>query len=203
MNRPHPWAVAIVLASLVVGGGCDQATQNQARMELAAVSDQADRLQQENLLLSEQVASQKQQIATLQSIGVPDRLYKLFRVQRIKIGSQSGGVDLDGMEGDDGIRVYLKPIDQAGSIIKAAGTVKVQLFDLTSESGETLIAQKTWTVQQLSDQWASGFVSYHFTLTCPWTSAPPANNQITVRVEFVDLLTGKTFSAQKLCNITP
>ena len=207
MNRPFPWAVAIVLASLSAGGGCDGAAQNQSRLDLAAARDQATRLEQANLSLRAQVASQQQQIQTLQALGGPDRLKKLFQVQRIQLGRHSGGVDLDGIAGDDGIRVYLRPIDQAGSVIKAAGAVKVQLFDLAAEEGETLVGQRTWTVDQLASEWAGGFLSYHFSLTCPWAAAAtkslPAHKQITVRVEFIDYLTGKTFSAQKLCTITP
>lgn len=205
MNCQSPWVIVIVLASLWACGGCDQAAWDQSRLDLAAARDQAARLEQANLRLRAQVASQQQQIQTLQALGGPDRLEKLFRVQRILLGRHSGGIDLDNIGGDDGIRVYLRPIDQSGSVIKVAGEAKVQLFDLAGEPGETLVGQRTWTVEQLASQWASGFVSHHFTLTCLWADAenPPAHKQITVRVEFIDYLTGKTFSAQKLCIITP
>ena len=50
--------------------------------------------------------------------------------------------------------------------------------------------------------WAfSGFMTNYYSFICPWKSSPPAHEEITVRVEFVDYLTGKSFTAQKTCKL--
>ena len=97
--------------------------------------------------------------------------------------------------------MYVKPIDQHGSVLKAAGQVTIELYDLAANPNENLIGKYEWTVDETAKRWFSGFVSYHYTFECPWPSSPPKHRQITVRVSFVDYLTGKTFTAQKLCKV--
>ena len=143
---------------------------------------------------------QDKQIATLRKLG-PDRLGKLFVVDRIKLGRYTGGIDTDKKPGQDAIKVIVKPYDRAGSIIKAAGEIKIQLFDLGAPKAERLIAEFIYPVEKIGKHWSSGFMSYHYSFDCLWPS-PPKNPDITVRAEFTDYLTGKTFSDQKLIKIT-
>ncbi len=156
--------------------------------------------EQENAVLQQDLARQQQQIETLQALG-DKRLQQLYFVESIQLGRHTGGWDLDDKPGQDGIKVFLVPHDQYGSAIKAAGAATVQLYDLAAEPDKTLIAEFDWPVDELPDSWASGFMSYHYTLDCLWGDNPPANDIITVRVVFVDYLTGNTFQAQKVCKI--
>ena len=146
------------------------------------------------------VIDQQKQIRVLQRLG-EGRMEKLFHVRRIALGRYTGGADLDGVEGDDGIKVYLRPIDQEGSVVKAAGEVRIGLFDLAADPQDNLIGEYEFTVEQVSKQWSGGFMAYHFSFECPWKLAPPAHDEITVRVQFTDYLTGKVFTAQKLCKV--
>ena len=67
----------------------------------------------------------------------PKRLEKLFHVKSINLGRHTGGTDMDGKPGDDGIKVFLLPTDAEGSVIKVAGSVTIQLFDLATDPGES------------------------------------------------------------------
>jgi len=196
------FAASAALMLLLAAGGCTTSeTQYQQLTEQLSQSQKGVRqLQSQNLKLQAEVRSRQEQVANLQRLGAK-RLDQLFTVEQIALGRYTGGVNLDGGEGDDGIRVFLQPTDAHGSIIKAAGDVTVQLFDLAADPKANLIGQFTWTPQQIADKWLSGFFSYHFRLDCPWPAGPPAHDEITVRVQFVDYLTGKTFSAQKLCKV--
>jgi len=145
-------------------------------------------------------AAKQKRIDTLMAIG-PDRLKKLHHPVSIKLGQYTGGADLDAQPGHDGVKVYLRPIDQRGDTIKAAGTVRIQLYDLAAESGANLVGQFDFDADQVSKAFSGGFMAYHFTFTCPWKPAPPKNAGLTIRVEFTDYLTGKKFSAQKVCKV--
>ena len=147
-----------------------------------------------------QLAAQKKRIDTLVAIG-PDRLQKLYYPTSLKLGQYTGGADLDGQPGDDGVKVFLRPNDANGDTIKAAGSVSIQLYDLALGSDKTLIGEYKWSVEELAKAFSSGFIAYHYTLTCPWKNGQPKHDQITMRLEFVDYITGKTLSIQKLCKV--
>ena len=148
--------------------------------------------------LEETIGRQNQQITELQNLG-PKRLDKLFYVTSLELGRRSGGVDTDRKDGDDGVMVYLQPVDRDGHIIKAAGEATIQLYDLANKPDENMIGEYHWSVDELGPKWAGGFLgSSQFSLACPWRHGPPAHDQITIRATFIDYLTGKTFTAQKV-----
>lgn len=191
------FAAMLIAAGVTISAGCVENSRH------VATSDQAiKKLSQDNLRLRAKLAERDRQIDTLQKLG-DKRLDELFYVKRISLGRHTGAVDLDGKEGIDGIKVYLKPIDQDGSVIKAAGSVTVQLFDLASKKDSNLIATHNFSTEQVAKTWSSGFLAYHYSLECPWRDAPPEGNHITVRVTFTEYLTGKSFTAQKLCDVSP
>jgi len=147
-----------------------------------------------------ELARRQKRIDTLVSLG-PERLKKLYYAKAVKLGQYTGGADLDGQSGDDGVKVFLRPIDANGDTIKAAGSVTIQLYDLCQPADKTLIGQYEFSVDEVSKAFSGGFLTYHFSFTCPWKSGPPKHAGITVRVEFIDYLTGKTLSTQKVCKI--
>ncbi len=146
-----------------------------------------------------ELLARQKQIQTLQGLG-EKRLGLLFCVTDIKLGKYTAGVDLDDRPGHDGVRVYLTPIDADGHAIKAAGAVKIQLFDLAAKTGENLVSACDFPVDKIAERWSAGFMTYHYRFECRWKT-PPKHDEITVRVEFTDYLTGKTFTAQKVCKI--
>jgi hypothetical protein len=150
--------------------------------------------------LENRIAVQDEQIATLQNLG-DARMDHLFTVQSVKLGKFTGGWDFDGDDVEDGIRVFVIPQDQHDSLLKSAGRVKVQLYDLNAAPEEVLLAEYTYDASEVAEYWASGFMGSHFAFDCAWKDTTPSAGEATVRVEFVDALTGKTFRAQKLCPI--
>jgi hypothetical protein len=159
-----------------------------------------DNLARQNEQLQKANKEVADQVETLRRLG-PERLQKLFCVTFIQLGRHTGGVDLDGRTGDDAIRVYLDPLDRHGSTIKVAGEVAIRLFDLAEPAEKNLIGEYNWSVDELAGQWRGGFGVYRFSFVCPWKAGPPKHDEITVRVEFVDYLTGRRFSAQKACKV--
>ena len=195
-------AVCALAAASLTAPGCAVPKEKYDRTatQLTEAREALRKLQGDRDGLQAVVIDQQKQIRVLQRLG-EGRMEKLFHVRRIALGRYTGGADLDGVEGDDGIKVYLRPIDQEGSVVKTAGEVRIGLFDLAADPQDNLIGEYEFTVEQVSKQWSGGFMAYHFSFECPWKLAPPARDEITVRVQFTDYLTGKVFTAQKLCKV--
>jgi hypothetical protein len=203
MTRSIARCVAALALVAPLAGGCKvmplEAWDKHVR-ELEGLREKSRVLAEENQKLRTQLAGQEKQIRTLQSLG-PKRLEKLYYVERIRLGRYTGAVDLDDKPGDDAVKVLLEPIDQHADAIKAPGEALVQLYDLAEPPGKNLLGEYRWNVEQLAKTWAGGFLSYHYGLECPWKSTPPQHEEVTVRVEFTEYLTGRTFTAQKVCKV--
>jgi len=196
-----PAALALVLVAMTATGCVvDKRRYDRQARKLAQAQAELRKLQQDKSKLQAIIVEQHGRLQSLSALG-DKRLEHLFHVQRIALGRHTGPVDLDGRPGDDAVKVYLRPVDQDGSIIKAAGDVKIQLFDLAADPKDNLIGQYEWTVDQIGKHWSSGFMTYHFSFACPWQPDPPEHDEITIRVEFTDYLTGKVLTAQKLCKV--
>ncbi len=173
-------------------------------------SDAYSQLERENVALRERVDAQAadlaarderiealdDQVNVLQDLG-PERLEKLFRPVRVEFASRSGGYDLDGTPGDDGVVVYLRPIDSDGHSVKAAGAIRVQLFDLANPEGRHEIALYAFSVDEARKKWYGRLATGHYTIKCPWPpDRLPDHRDITVRAEFTDYLTGTVLTCQ-------
>jgi hypothetical protein len=202
---PRASAILLVAALLLLGAaGCDSENMHEALTESNRQTIQREetiaQLQQRVQTLEKTLREKNRQIAELKSLGI-QRIEHLFTTDRVTLGN-TGGVNLDDEPGDDAIRVYLLPTDSHGSTIKAAGDVTVQLFDLETDPKNTLIGEYTFPAEKIHEHWYGGFGVYHFRFDCRWPDdTPPAGDKVTVRVEFLDHLTGKTHSAQTLSEI--
>ncbi len=201
MRRLHPHAIFVVatLLAMLASGCVSQARYDKVYLQMLSAHDEAEKFKKAKTKLYESIAQKDKQIATLQTLG-QKRLEKLNRVERINLSGSSTGVDLDDKPGDEAIKVYLQPIDQDGSTIKAAGSIKIELYDLAAAPKENLIGRYEWSVDEISKHWAS-FVVHHYSFVCKWQAQTPKHDEITIRVEFTDYLTGKTFTNQTVCKI--
>ncbi len=160
-------------------------------------------LRQAQVTISEQqgaIEDLQDQADTLSELGPGGRLEMLFQVEKISLGRYTGGTKLDDEPGDDGVRVYLTPQDADGRTVTAAGSVKIDVFDLAVKD-EPLLMTYSFDVAQAKEHWQSGALANHYNLACPWKEDPLAGDEVTIRVTFTDYLTGKTLTATKQCSI--
>ena len=205
--RQNPrWSFLLRLSSLIllaVFAGCANKdaqltkahTQNRELRQQLRQSQEIIETQQDT------ISRQTEQIDNLANLG-PQRLDVLFTVDRIKLGRYTGGTNLDEVPGDDGVRVYIIPQDDAGRTVTAAGTIEVNVFDLTHTT-EPLLMSYSFSPPQARQHWHTGGLANHYDITCPWKDTLPSGNEITIRVKFVDYLTGQAFTAAKQCRIRP
>ncbi len=155
-----------------------------------------DKLRASNEDLQKQLIQRDEQIDALQKLG-PQRLGQLYTVRRIVLASGTGGTSSDDKPGDDAVKVNVEPIDQYGSVLKAAGSVKVRVFDLAMPKAENLLAERDYDPNAAAKNWVAGLFGSYYSFTLP-LPAPPAHVELTVRAEFTEYLTGKTFTTQEI-----
>ena len=118
----------------------------------------------------EQIRNLSEQIRRLAELPQSRRLDVLPRVQRIELASLSGGYD-DNDDGiDEGVVLYLRPIDQDEDTIKAAGTLRVVLTDPTSDGDRMVVGEIDLGLEALRKTWY-GRLSSHFSIRIPWSDA--------------------------------
>ena len=140
----------------------------------------------------------KAQVRALSALPEEKR-ENFYALKSVKITGLTNFYDKD----EDGVRealvVYVKPIDQTGDIIKAAGTVHVQLWDLNKPTDQALLDE--WQVQpaELQKLWFDTLVaaSYRLVFNAALTAEVRAQ-PLTVKVTFADYLTGEIFTAQQV-----
>ncbi len=180
--------------------GCGAGSERMHPLEMKARDLEREKTElveqlEECRIRTEQLKAQVRALSAL-----PEEKHENFYALRsLKITGLTNFYDKD----DDGVRealvVYIKPIDQIGDIIKAAGAVHVQLWDLDKPSDQALLGE--WQVQpaELQKLWFDTLVSASYRLVFDAALTAEVRAQpLTVKVTFTDYLTGEIFTAQQV-----
>ncbi len=167
--------------------------QNKAlSKEKTALSLEVERLERENTTLSKQVE-------TLTAITKEARTEALVVPETLVIGRHTGLYDKSNRGTADSLVVYVEPRDAKQDTIKAAGGVKVELWNLNAAPEQARLA--TWEVgpEELKGLWGRGLLGAYYRLTFPLEGVLKGNEtELTVKVEFTDYLAGKTLTEQRV-----
>jgi outer membrane murein-binding lipoprotein Lpp len=188
----HSSFVILIAAAIASGCGNPSKANIQLRKDKQQLEAQIAELKQQQLADRARITGFESQAGSLPTLP-QDRLQKLFTVHGIKLGRLTGGDPGNGVNApDEGIKVYLSPVDETGEEVKATGTVMVEAFDLELE-GDNRIGR--WTIDPiaLKDRWRSLGWLQAFVLELPW-QRPPQHSKIAVKVTFRDELTGRVYS---------
>lgn len=188
---------ACLLAGLVIG--CN--TRPDAR--ITRIQELEDKLAAQGRSLAEKDATLAQQAAEIQRLhGMDDRARfdRLVRVDRIDLDRLSGAYDENNDGAPDGIVLYLRLYDAENDVLKAAGSVRVALYDLSLPEGQQSLARVDYSAEELKQLWFGRFMTSHYTLRLPFGSQcrRPTGQSVTAVVLFTDLLTGRAFEIQKV-----
>lgn len=194
------WAAAIFCS------GCnafvDQAKYDQLQKQLIPLQDENRKLKDQNAGLVADVVDKRKQIDSLIGLGTR-RIELVTHATGIELGDATGAYNADATSKvPNSVKVYLLPKDAEDSVVKAAGTLQIKLFDLNAPDGQNLIGQVDFMPEQMAKNWYSGFFSmtYHYSFVCPW-KRPPSKGEVHIRVEFTDYLTGKHLVAEKTITV--
>lgn len=190
------------VATLAVGllvAGCQSPAEISLRREITGLRETIKQKDHQLVAQKATIDELNAQLAVARSISEED-LKRVFYPERLIIDRLSGGADYDGKPGDDGVTVYLKPVDKDGDVIKVAGDIRIQLFDLAAPPARNLVGEYFIPVDQVGQLWHGKLLTNHYTIKCPWPK-PPENTELTIRATFVDYLTKRVVSAQATCQV--
>ena len=184
----------------------------------AAATGCASRPDQANILLRKQNQDLQAQITDLQTQNaglkaqlqaetqntIPQlpqsRLDELFTTCGLKLGNMTGGYTPSDSGPDTMLKVYVVPTDQQGQPLKAAGSFKIELFDLAEP--DTRLGTWDFPVDMAKNDWFGQAFLYTYEFDCPWQK-PPRHANLTLEVTFTDALTGRVFTTTSNLTVSP
>lgn len=172
----------------------------------APLADQIKQLTQEKTQLQNQFEKSKaeneqlkQQIQTLSNLPEGVKPENIYSVHGIKITRYTNFYDKDKDGKKEKLIVYIQPVDQEGDVIKAAGDMDVQLWDLSKEDGHAQLGQWHITAEQLKKMWFKTLLAVNYRVILDvGGKVENYKDPLTVEVTFTDRLTGKVFKEQKV-----
>jgi hypothetical protein len=200
------WFAGIILPLLIAtAGGCfggnPSAANIQLRKDNQQLSDQIDQLNRQHAADQATIKVLQSGAATVPSLPQA-RLDELFTTAGLRLEKLTGGYRPDPNKiGDVMVKVYAVPTDQYGDPIKAAGSFKVELFDLALSTNNR-IGQWDFDLKTAESRWYSVLFLYDYVLNCPWQTVP-THSDLLLRVSFTDALTQRTFTVDKPITIQP
>jgi hypothetical protein len=196
--------VGLVLPVWLAATGCDgggaDARITQIQHLQDKTTDQARLLVQKD----EQLAAQARSIQELQGLTGQRALDNLVHVANVEIDRLSGGYDDDHDGVDEGVVVYLRLLDSDGDAIKSSGSARVRLLDLAKPEGSQLVGEVSLDAAALRPLWYGRLLTYHYTIKVPWAGGAKRaeHRSVTLLVEFTELLSGQSFTAQKVVEVS-
>jgi outer membrane murein-binding lipoprotein Lpp len=199
------FVISAIFASLVLSGcGSPSAVNIKLRKENQALRTKIEDLERRHNADVASIRAHESSATTVPSLPQA-QLEKLFTVHGIQFGRLTGPADWDpSSPGDDGLKIYVTPTDNAGQQLKAAGAIVVEAFDLAAGgNGENVrIGRWEFPLEDASKHWIGQALVYAYVLQVPWQQRPQ-HSDLTVKVTFTDALTGRTFGEQKVVKVTP
>jgi hypothetical protein len=169
----------------------------QLQHQLASASAKAIAAQAETDTLRNQLAQQGRPAAIL-----PEQAQVLFRVQRIELHKyMTGGLDKDGLPGDEAMIVLLVPQDQDGELLKVPGGVHIDLFDMTQPAGRQKIGVYDFSLEEVQQAWHSGFFGSGIMLELPLDN-PLQSSKVTLHAGLTTS-DGREFHTTGQFRVTP
>ncbi|MDB5308327.1 MAG: hypothetical protein JWO38_2529 [Gemmataceae bacterium] len=116
-------------------------------------------------------------------------------VKEISIGRGTGGVDDDGIPGDEALMVVIVPTDEDRSAVKVPARATVVAWEINPQGLKNPIGTWELGADQLRPTWRSGLLATGYFVTLPWQTAPAAERvRVAVRLTTTD---GRAFEADR------
>ncbi len=182
----RPWLCLLVVATLSVAtlAGCagtkerdvlESRLRHQEDM-LASYQAQIDRAKTELDIARRESASLRQQLASGEDEVAPtEHVDASFRATGLEFSTlMTGGTNINSSPGDDGLTVVLLPKDPDGAVVKVAGTIEIEAFDLARSEGAQRIGHWTYDAGESHEYWHQGVIQSGYQFELPWQEIPQA-----------------------------
>jgi hypothetical protein len=119
----------------------------------------------------------------------------------IIIGRGTGGVDDDGIPGDEALQVVVVPRDEDGNPVRAVGTLMVSAWEILP--GGVKVPLSSWDVSAMDVRrsWKGGLFASGYFIVLPWKKLPVAERlRVGAQLTLPD---GRIYEADKDISIRP
>jgi FtsZ-binding cell division protein ZapB len=182
--------------------GCDRDLTPSYQKQIAELKEENQQLSKETTGLKEENLKLNEQVETLSGFESGERQKALPTLSKIAIAKRSGFVDKDDDNVKEKLVVYVKPYDSNLDVIKAAGSVTVQLWDLEQTSAKAMLKEWVIAPQELSKMWMGAFMTDYYRLLFDVDpSGLKVGREYTIKVTFTDYISGKVFKEQKVVTL--
>ncbi len=152
--------------------------------------------EREALFLREQL------VAKGEKALLPEQADTLFRATGIQFNKLlTGGLDRDGIEGDELLSAVVVPHDADGELVKIPGEIEVEAYDLSREGEQKQIGRWRYGTDSCRELWHSGFLGSGYLVRVPWAEKPQSN-RIMLRAKLTTT-DGRVFETSEPVDITP
>jgi len=192
--------ITLAACLLAVAAGCEGPNNR------VSPAEQIGKLRQEKSQLTtrvEQLETQNRQlqerVQTLSGLPEDQRGVNLYPLESVRIGRYTDFYDKDGDGSKEKLIVYIQPIDEQGDVVKAAGAVDVQLWNLNNQADKALLGQWHVEQQELKKVWFATLIVINYRLTFDVADIVKSFDEpLTIKITFTDYLSGKVFEAQEV-----
>ena len=106
-------------------------------------------------------------------------------VSRIVLNSRlTGGIDLDGQPGDDGLLVVIEPQNAAGHYLALPGDVSIDVIDPSRSGIDGQIARWDFDATETTTRMKQTLLGRGIHLELPWPEDRPASARLKVQVRY-------------------
>jgi hypothetical protein len=159
--------------------------------ELQEAKAEVERLEALNKALLQEVGAVHQGACKV----TPELASQTYTVRRLTLGRGTGGFDDDRLPGDEALRVVLEPRDVDGHSIKAPGSARIEVLQITPEGLKSQLCSWDLSADELRCRWQTGLFCSGYVLVLPW-KIWPATPCLRVVARF-KLLDGRLFEADR------
>ncbi len=188
--------VTMLFGTLVLAGGC--ATTGQLDVLESRLRRQEDANNQLQSQLSEsqnqlqaarrEAVDLRRQLAEGKRIAHAEQVVALGRVEGISLNKYlTGGLDRDGVPGDEMFAAFVVPTDADGNVVKAPGSVTVTVLDLSKPDAQQRVGRWEFGPKDSEPLWHSGFFGSGYAVRVPWQSLPDSSQLLVhARLKTID-----------------
>jgi outer membrane murein-binding lipoprotein Lpp len=170
--------------------------QEELAAELARARDDLKVAQSDANALRAQLTENRQVAMTAEQADV------FFRAEALKFNMLlTSGQDRDGKPGDDALSVLLMPVDAHGDLVKLAGEIEIELFDMALKPDQQRLGYWKFSIDEVREHWHKGFLSAGYLFRIDW-QAPPVSSELTLHARMT-VSDGRQFDATSQVKVTP
>ena len=187
-----------VVAVLAVSAGCESPTTD-ASEQITTLRHEKMELQHRLEETQSRYERAQRQIEVLSGLDADVRLENLYDLQQVKVTKYTNVYDKDKDGTHETLIVYLQPVDAEDDLVKASGTVDVELWDLDKPNGRAMLGRWHVAPAELKEMWFATIVTTNYRLTFDVSAIIDTYKRpLTVRVTFTDYLSGRVFKEQRV-----